>query len=60
MARQLTFTLESSDNGPFGMNTPAYFALDNLTVVPVPEPGALALFGGGLLGIGLIGLRRRA
>jgi hypothetical protein len=29
--RYLEFTLESSDVGQFGMNTPAYFALDNLT-----------------------------
>lgn len=28
--RYLEFTLESSDTGPNGMNTPAYFALDNL------------------------------
>ena len=27
----LDFKLESSDNGDWGMNTPAYFALDNLT-----------------------------
>jgi len=33
----LTFSLSSSDNGAFGMNTPAYFCLDNLTVVPHPE-----------------------
>jgi len=26
----LTFSFESSDNGQWGMNTPAYFALDNL------------------------------
>ncbi len=31
-AAVLTFALASSDNGPFGMNTPAYFALDNLIV----------------------------
>ncbi len=30
-ARSLSFTLSSSDVGTFGMNTPAYFALDNLT-----------------------------
>ncbi len=28
----LDFKLTSSDNGQFGMNTPAYFAMDNLTV----------------------------
>ncbi|MEZ4953573.1 MAG: DUF4465 domain-containing protein [Saprospiraceae bacterium] len=26
------FTLSSSDAGVFGMNTPAYFCLDNLTL----------------------------
>ncbi len=29
-ASKLTFKLSSSDNGDWGMNTPAYFALDNL------------------------------
>jgi len=29
----ITFTLESSDNGDFGMNTPAYFALDEITLI---------------------------
>jgi hypothetical protein len=38
-SRTLTFTLSSSDNGQFGMNTPAYFAIDDLTFVP--EPGAV-------------------
>jgi hypothetical protein len=28
----LSFSLSSSDNGQFGMNTPAYFCLDNLLV----------------------------
>lgn len=28
--RHLTFRLESSDNGDWGMNTPAYFAIDDL------------------------------
>ncbi len=44
-AARLTFLLDSTDNGQFGMNTPAYFALDNLTVAPVPEPGAIWLCG---------------
>jgi hypothetical protein len=30
----LAFGLTSSDVGPFGMNTPAYFAIDNLEVTP--------------------------
>jgi len=29
----LEFTMSSSDNGSFGMNTPAYFAIDDLTTV---------------------------
>jgi hypothetical protein len=43
--RYLDFTLESSDNGSFGMNTPAYFALDNLVyseVVGLGENAALS------------------
>lgn len=35
----LSFELSSSDNGDFGMNTPAYFAMDNLGAIP--EPGTL-------------------
>jgi len=40
-ATTLSFGLESTDMGPFGMNTPAYFAIDNLLLVP--EPAALSL-----------------
>jgi hypothetical protein len=43
--RYLDFELESSDNGDFGMNTPAYFALDNLVydeVAGMEENKALA------------------
>ena len=41
----LTFTLESSDNGDWGMNTPAYFCIDNFNgnapeaPVPIAEAG---------------------
>lgn len=55
--KSLEFALSSSDVGPWGMNTPAYFAMDNLMVVP--EPSTLAL----LCGAGIVGaiwtLRRR-
>lgn len=30
----LVFNLSSSDNGLFGMNTPAFFCIDNLEVIP--------------------------
>lgn len=53
--RMLDFTLASSDNGIYGMNTPAYFALGEVAVVP--EPGTFALFGG--LAAGLIVCLRR-
>jgi len=50
----LSFVMISSDNDPtWGMNTPAYFALDNLTLA-VPEPATLML-----LALGLITLKRR-
>ena len=52
-ARKLSFSLASTDNGMFGMNTPAYFAIDDL--VTVPEPASLAA-----LGLGAMLLRRRA
>ena len=51
----LQFALSSSDVGAWGMNTPAYFALDDVTAVPIP--GAVWLLGSGLLG--LIGFRKK-
>lgn len=52
---ELQFTLASSDNHPlYGMNTPGYFAIDN--VVAVPEPGSGALW---LTGLVACGARRR-
>lgn len=52
--KALSFELNSSDVGAFGMNTPAYFALDNLSYTAVPEPrlAVLAIGLGALLGIG--------
>ncbi len=52
----LEFELTSSDNSNYGMNTPAYFAMDNLTTSAVPVPAAIWLLGFGLLG--LAGMRR--
>lgn len=36
----LEFEMASTDSGQFGMNTPAYFAIDNLTLEFVPEPSS--------------------
>ncbi|PQO40843.1 DUF4465 domain-containing protein [Blastopirellula marina] len=44
-ARSITFDFESSDSGAFGINTPVYFAMDNLTLSTVPEPSMLVLLG---------------
>ena len=50
VVKSLEFSLISSDIGSYGMNTPAYFALDTI----VPEPGTLVL-----LAIGFVLLRIR-
>jgi len=49
--KSIEFGLSSSDVGQYGMNTPAYFAMDNLVV---PEPGTV-----GLLALGGLFLRMR-
>ena len=41
----LKFALSSSDAGQFGMNTPAYFAMDRIAFSAVPEPGSIAILG---------------
>lgn len=54
------FGFTSSDVGSYGMNTPAYFALDDFNgTAPsaVPVPAAVWLLGSGL--VGLVGLRRK-
>ena len=49
--RSVGVTFESSDVGTFGINTPTYFALDNLSVTAVPEPGSMvALAAASVLG----------
>ncbi len=44
-ARSVEVSFASSDVGPFGIDTPTYVAIDNLTFSAVPEPGAFALAG---------------
>jgi len=56
---KLSFVLSSSDSGQFGMNTPAYFALDNLNVTAVPEPETYALMIFGLGVVAAMARRRR-
>jgi hypothetical protein len=57
-ARTLDFTLASSDTGFGFINTPAYFAMDDLVLVP--EPAAAALLALGLTGLGVARRRPRA
>lgn len=52
----LRFSVTGSDVGAFGLNTPAYFAIDDL--VTIPEPGTALLVGIGLAV--LAGRSRRA
>jgi hypothetical protein len=51
----LEFSLSSSDAGTYGMNTPAYFAMDNLNAMPVPA--AIRLLGSAMLAI--VGFKRK-
>ena len=50
-ATQIKFSYASSDVGQYGINTPTYFALDNVGTLPtqaVPEPMTFAALGFGL------------
>ena len=61
-AESLQFGLSSSDNNMlYGMNTPAYFAIDNLVLGgnAVPEPGSLIMMALGLTGLGGLAWKRR-
>ncbi len=61
-SRSLTFDYASSDVGTFGINTPEYFAMDDLTLstAAVPEPGALVLMVSVLAGLAVLARRARA
>ncbi len=53
--RSLRFDIESSDVGNFGINTPTYFALDNITISAVPEPRLAILAIPAVVGLVMIG-----
>lgn len=65
-SQSLTFDYASSDVGQFGINTPEYFAMDDLTLttasVPEPSSAILALAGLAITGLALtfVQARRRA
>lgn len=40
-ARSVRLSFFSTDTGSFGINTPTYVAIDNLTITAVPEPNSL-------------------
>ncbi|MFM7137200.1 MAG: DUF4465 domain-containing protein [Planctomycetota bacterium] len=54
----ISFGFSGSDVGTFGLNTPAYFAMDNLTFAAVPEPGPWVLLVGGPLAAAVVALQR--
>jgi hypothetical protein len=55
----IEFEMSSTDTGPFGMNTPAYFAVDDLTFHAVPEPASAAGAVGAALTLIALRMRRR-
>ncbi len=46
LVRSIGFEFTSTDVGEFGINTPTYFAMDNLNLTAVPEPPSHLLLGG--------------
>jgi hypothetical protein len=60
-AQSLTFDYASSDVGQFGINTPEFFAMDNLTLstASVPEPSSVILCLAGLGTVGMAAVKRR-
>lgn len=55
---RIEFSFDGSDKGIFGLNTPAYFAMDDLTVAAVPEPMASVLAAAAAIAA-VVRLRRR-
>jgi hypothetical protein len=50
-AASLHFNFSSSDVAPWGMNTPAYFAMDDLTLTTIPEPASILLVAFGCVAV---------
>lgn len=45
---RIEFSFAGSSQDDYGLTTPTYFAMDNLTISAVPEPGTWALLGAGV------------
>ncbi len=56
-ATSVVFSYASSDVGQYGINTPTYFALDDVRTQAVPEPATLAALA---LGLTAVARRRKA
>lgn len=57
--QSLSFSLASSDfDSNFGLNIPAFLAIDNLTFTAVPEPNSATIFIVGILFAGLTRFRK--
>ncbi len=54
--RSVSLVFESSDVGQFGINTPTFVAMDNLSFVAIPEPGFFLL---GCCAWVILGVRRK-
>jgi len=57
-SQSVGISFASSDSGSFGINTPTYVALDNLTLSTTPEPSSLAMLVAAGLSVGWT-MRRR-
>lgn len=59
-ATRIGIDFTSTDIGTFGINTPAYAAIDSITVTAVPEPSALVFLAASMAGLFITVRRRRA